>query len=120
MNNRTSTKLSLNLFFALLLLFKPAVSFANTTDNWSVINKAVNHSIQEVLPSGSQWETKAPSFLQEMDDEIEDIEVTFPSSLGGTHFTAQVWVKAHGETSLYAVPVKVNNLGASSIELAQR
>lgn len=98
-----------SLFLALLLAGQ-----AQANSNWKAVHQAVNYSVGRILPQGSTWSINTPQFLAETTNQnIEDIEVTFPSGLSEKKLIAQVWIKTDKQENLVAVPVKIKILGAN-------
>lgn len=77
-------------------------------DNTQMVEQKVSNSLEKMLPKGSQWQIKSPSFLQQEVRTAKNIEVVFPNFSSSNNLIAQVWLNYGTEKELIAIPIKIN------------
>lgn len=97
------------------IIFLSVLSLYGAPEVWGApsvnVDQAINESVSHILPSGSRWEVKLPSFVKEYSRDAKEIEVAFPTGFHKSHLTAQVWIQGDKGDNLFAVPVYVKSYG---------
>ncbi len=81
------------------------------------LKEELNKSLKEQYPNSESWKYKIPSFVNDFEGDVQNIQVSFPGSSSSGRIVAQISFDGPNGKSLIAVPVKLEN--SDELQIAQ-